>query len=252
MIIGSEIISFDSLQSTNSHAAVLLRSSRINEGTIISAGYQSAGRGQAGNTWESEAGMNILMSVILFPYMIAADRQFVITVALSLGIRDFVAGEAKNIKIKWPNDIYAGNDKIAGILIENALSGNSIENCIAGIGLNLNQEKFTPSAGKAISLKNLTGLTYDRTVSVTRLAACLDRRYMQLRTGKTAELEEEYASHLYRLGELSWFSDKGGRFGGIIRGIDKEGRLRVERENRVTDSYYFKEIELIPLSPSSP
>lgn len=246
MIIGSEIISFARLQSTNSHAALLLRNTRVKEGTIITAAYQSAGRGQAGNSWESEEGMNILMSVILFPHIIAADRQFIITVALSLGICDFVASEARNIKVKWPNDIYAGNDKIAGMLIENSISGNSIESCIAGIGLNLNQEKFPPAARNAVSLKNLTGRTYDCADSVVRLAACLDRRYMQLRSGRSAGLEEEYALQLFRLNELSWFNDSGGRFRGTIRGVDAEGRLRVERENGSADSYYFKEIELIP------
>jgi BirA family biotin operon repressor/biotin-[acetyl-CoA-carboxylase] ligase len=246
MIIGSEIISFDRLQSTNSHAALLLRNSRVKEGTIISAAYQSAGRGQAGNTWESEAGMNILISVILFPAMIEPSRQFLISAAISLGIRDFVVSEAGNIKVKWPNDIYAGNDKIAGILIENALIGNAIENCIAGIGLNLNQEKFTGAARNAVSLRNLTGKVYELTDALNRLASCLDRRYMQLGEGKYADLEEEYAAHLYRLGELSWFSDNKGRFRATIRGVDSEGRLRLELVRGTIKSYSFKEVELIP------
>ncbi len=161
MIIGSNIYFYDHLTSTNSEAVRLLKESGLPEGAVISAGFQSAGRGQKENKWESEEGKNLLISVILFPINIEPDLQFIISMTISLGICDFLKRHIPASSIKWPNDIYVNNDKIAGVLIENSIMGSSIEYSIAGIGLNINQEKFTGDAPNPVSLKNITGIDYD-------------------------------------------------------------------------------------------
>ncbi|TAL80863.1 MAG: biotin--[acetyl-CoA-carboxylase] ligase, partial [Bacteroidetes bacterium] len=136
MIIGSKLYFFESLPSTNIHAALILKNEKVPEGSIVYTNYQSAGRGQIGNKWESENGKNLLISIILFPSMIIPVNQFFISMTLSLGICDFLKRHIPSCSIKWPNDIYVNNDKIAGILIENSIIDNKIENTIAGIGLN--------------------------------------------------------------------------------------------------------------------
>ncbi len=161
MIIGSKLFLFESLPSTNSYAAFLLKNEVIPEGAIVSAEYQTTGRGQGSNIWESENGKNLLISIILYPSIIYPASQFLISMALSLGICDFLKRFIPDCSIKWPNDIYVNDDKIAGILIENSIMGDKIESTIAGIGLNINQEKFLSDAPNPVSLSLITGKKYD-------------------------------------------------------------------------------------------
>lgn len=142
MIIGSKIVFIKNLPSTNTYAVSLLKEGDIPEGTIIYTNFQASGRGQMGNTWESEDGKNLLISIIIFPKMIKPAKQFIISKTVSLGIYDFLRRHINNVLIKWPNDIYVNNDKIAGILIENSLLNDEIESTIVGIGINVNQQKF--------------------------------------------------------------------------------------------------------------
>ena len=153
MIIGSNLLFFENLPSTNTHAADLLKKNNLPEGTIVYTNYQSAGRGYSGNRWESEDGKNLLISIVLFPSFIKPEDQFYISMAVSLGICDFLKRYIPDCSIKWPNDIYVNNDKIAGILIESSITGNKIEYTIAGIGLNINQEKFISDAPNPVSLR---------------------------------------------------------------------------------------------------
>ena len=157
MIIGSKLLFFENLPSTNSHAASLLRDNKVSEGAVIYTNYQSAGRGQGGNKWESEENKNLLISIVLFPSMISPADQFLLSMAVSLGICDFLDRYISAISIKWPNDIYVKNDKIAGILIENSIMGDHIENTIAGIGININQEKFMSDAPESCFVDQCDG-----------------------------------------------------------------------------------------------
>jgi len=243
MIIGSKLLFFENLPSTNTKAANLLKNNDIREGTIIYTNYQSAGRGQTGNTWESENGKNLLISIILFPAIIKPAEQFLISMALSLGICDFLKRYIPVCTIKWPNDIYVNNDKIAGILIENSIMGNEIEYSIAGIGLNVNQEKFTSGAPNPVSMKIITGKEYDLKSSLSLLASDLDKRYKQVISGNGRLLRNEYESKLYRLNEWAGFRDQNGTFSGRILTVSENGRLQVEKKPGSKKEYYFKEIE---------
>jgi BirA family biotin operon repressor/biotin-[acetyl-CoA-carboxylase] ligase len=245
MIIGSRLLFFKDLPSTNSYAATLIKEKEVVEGSIVSANYQSAGRGHGGNKWESEEDMNLLISIVLFPLMILPADQFLLSMALSLGICDFLDRHTPAVSIKWPNDIYVINDKIAGILIENSIMGDKIEHTIAGIGININQTKFPGDVPNPVSLTSLTGKNYDLNDCLSHLSAGLDKRYKSLIAGETELIKRDYISRLYRQNEWSKYQDSKGIFTGRISDVNNSGRLSVERENGIVNEYCFKEIEFI-------
>jgi BirA family transcriptional regulator, biotin operon repressor / biotin---[acetyl-CoA-carboxylase] ligase len=245
MIIGSKHFFLKNLPSTNNHAVNLLKNNDLHEGTIIYTNYQSAGRGQTGNRWESEDGKNLLISIVLFPKFIIPADQFLISMTVSLGICDFLRRYTPVCSIKWPNDIYVNNDKIAGILIENSLIGNLIENTIAGIGLNINQEKFLSNAPNPVSLRMITGKNFDLKTCLNQLTSDLDKRYEQLIAGNLTQIKEEYVSQLYRLNEWCNYRDLNGLYTGQIKSVTDYGRLQIENQAGNINEYSFREIDFI-------
>jgi BirA family biotin operon repressor/biotin-[acetyl-CoA-carboxylase] ligase len=245
MIIGSKILFYENLPSTNNKAVQLLRYNDLPEGAIIFTNYQSAGRGQPGNKWESEDGKNLLISVVLFPTMINPPRQFLISMTISLGICDFLKRYIPDCKIKWPNDIYVNNDKIAGILIENTILEDRIENTVAGVGININQDEFLSGAPNPVSLRLLTGLNFDVSNCLNQLASDLDRRYKQLISEKFAVITQEYVFQLFRFNEWSNYRDKSGIFTGRIISVADYGRLQIERQGGGKSEYSFKEVDFV-------
>mgnify|MGYP001316339852 CR=1 FL=1 len=245
MIIGSVREHHEKVSSTNTVAAALLSDEKPAEGTVITASYQEKGRGQTGNGWESEAGKNLLMSTIIYPTMVRAEDQFIISQMISLALYDLVRQETSGVSIKWPNDIYVKDDKIAGILIENSVMGSSITSCIAGIGLNVNQKKWRGSAPNPVSLAGITGKHYDPAKILDDLVILLDERYRMVIGEENLRLSREYHSALYRRGEWHRYSDEEGEFTGMIEGAGAGGMLRVRRENGTLTEYAFKEIDYI-------
>ena len=245
MIIGSQIHRHEKVSSTNTLAAALLKDSNTPEGTVITASYQETGRGQPGNSWESEPGKNLLMSVILYPVMVRPADQFIISRMISLAVYDLVAARTRAARIKWPNDIYAGNDKIAGILIENSIMGQTLGSSIAGIGLNVNQTEFRSGAPNPVSLKHITGETHDLQTIAGELISLLDRRYGMVIRGEGAGLEREYHEALYRAGEWHRYSDGDGEFEGMIERVKPDGMLHVIRRDGSSREYAFRAIDYI-------
>lgn len=243
MIIGSNKLIIENLPSTNSYAASLLKDQKVSDGTVVHTNFQTAGRGHGGNTWESEVNKNLLISIILFPSGIRPEDQFLLSMAVSLGICDFLAVYTTAISIKWPNDIYVKNDKIAGILIENSIMGDVIEHSIAGIGININQSKFLSEAPNPVSLTNLTRKQHDLEKCLNQLTSSLDKWYKYLISGDTGFIKREYLARLYRHEQWSQFQDRKGVFTGRILNISSTGRLIVERESGSVDEYSFKEID---------
>jgi BirA family biotin operon repressor/biotin-[acetyl-CoA-carboxylase] ligase len=245
MIIGSKYMFLRNLPSTNTQAAILLKNSDLPEGTIIYTNYQKAGRGQAGNKWESSDGKNLLLSILIYPSMIKVSEQFLISMAVSLGICDFLRRYIPECRIKWPNDIYVNNDKIAGLLIENSVMGDLIENSIIGIGLNINQDKFLSDAPNPVSLRMITGKEYSLPTCLDELSYNLDKRYKQLIAGEHSKISNEYVSQLFRLNEWVNYHDSKGQFSGRLLSVAEYGRIRIETKSGNINEYSFKEVEFI-------
>jgi len=245
MKIQANIINLKSVDSTNNYARNLLSQGKVPEGTVICAGYQTGGRGQSNNSWESESGSNLLVSMILFPKMIRPEDQFVLSMAVSLGIKDLLKKYTAGIKIKWPNDVYSGSDKIAGILIENAIAGNEILHTIAGIGLNVNQETFLSDAPNPVSLRMITGKLYDPELLRNQLIFCLHKRYIAVAASGREAVADEYHNSLWRLGEWHSFRADSDIFTGQITGTDDRGCLLVRHRSGIIKDYSFKEIEYL-------
>ncbi|HKK42261.1 MAG TPA: biotin--[acetyl-CoA-carboxylase] ligase [Bacteroidales bacterium] len=245
MIIGSNIISVDELTSSNTYMSSLLKQQDLRDGTVVTTLFQTGGRGQSGNKWESETGKNLLFSILLRPPEIPAEKQFLLSMMISLGICDFADRFVKPAKIKWPNDIYVKNDKIAGILIENTIMENMTDYSVAGIGFNINQMTFLSDAPNPVSLKMITGIDYDLEKCLNDVLEDLDRRYKQLLSGDTRQLRNDYTARLYRFREWSKYSDITGTFTGRITSVSPEGLLHVEKEPGVSVNYSFKEIDFI-------
>ena len=245
MIIGSAIRQYEKVSSTNDLALVMLRNEKPAEGTVITAAFQEGGRGQKGNTWDSEPGKNLLMSVILYPVMIRPEEQFIISQMVSLAVYDLVRSETEEVKIKWPNDIYVRNDKIAGILIEHSIMGNAISSTVAGIGLNVNQAEFRSILVNPVSLAQVTGRKHDLSIVTGELIRLLDMRYAMVINGRTDELAEDYHTCLYRRGEWHLYSDRNGEFRGMTERVGPGGMLIVRREKGPVKGYAFKEIDYI-------
>lgn len=245
MIIGSSVLHHDKITSTNTLASSLISSGKAAEGTVITASFQQGGRGQKGNSWESEAGKNLLMSVILYPTMIKPEEQFIISRMVSLAVCDLVRTMVPATRIKWPNDIYAGHDKIAGILIENSVMGGTLCSTVAGIGLNVNQRTFMSGAPNPVSLAQLTGTEHDLNVVRDKLIRLLDNRYQMVISGNHEELSDDYHRLLYKRGEWHRYIDAEGEFTGMIDCVQDSGLISIRRENGLTNDYAFKEVDYI-------
>jgi len=232
-----------SCHSTNEVAHDLLQAD-AEEGTIVITDNQMAGKGQGGNQWISPPNLNLTFSLILKPSFLVPNQQFLITIAMSLGIKDaleeVVPGE---IKVKWPNDIYFDNKKIAGILIENVLRGNSFDSCIVGIGINVNQTLFEDLI-LATSIKAIIGRTLDLNKELNNFLAAISAYYNKLKGGDFEILRAEYHSSLLGLNESREFTTIDGKFKGIIRGTDEVGRLLIECDGKVS-AFQHKEVQLI-------
>lgn len=196
MIIGSNIQRHDTLPSTNTYAEELLKNDSPLEGTVIVAGYQTAGKGQGSNRWESKAQSNLLISIILYPQTIIPDEQVYITMMVSLCLCDFFDDYDINCRIKQPNDIYHDNDKMAGILIKNTIIDGRMNSSVVGIGVNINQTDFPDWIPNPTSLKKVTGKEYNLDSCLQQLLKKLDIRYKQLLYGDHYMLSREYNNRL--------------------------------------------------------
>ncbi len=230
LFIGKVFLHFPFLDSTNAYANELASKSNPSEGTVISTYNQRQGRGQIGSQWLSEEGKNISMSVILHPRFLAIRAQFLLSQAISLGVYDFVSGiVGAQVKIKWPNDLYIGNKKVAGILIQNTLLANQLHTSVIGIGINVNQEFFPSSIPNPTSLQLETGQEFILDELLVDLCQKLDARYLQLKAGRTSELKQAYLHHLYRFMEESLFERQTGEvFSGQITGVTEQGKLLID------------------------
>ncbi|SNC75276.1 BirA family transcriptional regulator, biotin operon repressor / biotin-[acetyl-CoA-carboxylase] ligase [Hymenobacter gelipurpurascens] len=229
LFTGQQLVWLPECASTNTEAQMLIGQNRATDGCCVITDKQTAGRGQRGNQWEAAPGENLTMSVVWQPSFLPAPDQFQLSQAVALAVHDWATallGPDPVLRIKWPNDIFFGTQKLGGILIENTLNGPKIQYSIVGIGLNINQQEF--GVPTATSMAQLTGRKYSLPALVARLLESLERRYLQLRAGKVGTLRFDYLQALYRYQEEHDYEVDGRRVRGIILGVDDAGRLAVQ------------------------
>lgn len=226
-------IKHDSVTSTNSLLSDLLKQKQVGEGDIVIADYQHGGRGLGDHSWVSNREENLLMSLLLFPAFLSASEQFHLSRVASLALCDTLETLGVEAVIKWPNDILTRRGKIAGILIENGISGGTISHTIIGIGMNLNQILFPDFEVPATSLTLETGKNVDVSGFGEMLAKDLIRHYQALKVGHTHQLEKEYMDRLYLAGVPAVFKTKEGDFDGTIKGVTDYGELMIACEDGV-------------------
>ena len=221
-----------STNSTNSLMKEMLAKGEWPEGEyFVYAGYQTAGRGQTGNSWESEADKNLLCSILLPP-----DKDlYFLNIAVGVAILRVIGGD---FTIKWPNDIYYEDKKVAGILVENAILGNEVKYSIAGIGLNVNQTTFVSDAPNPISLKQITGKEYD-------IDALMQKVYAMVQETLNEDVWEEYKNHLYRRDGFWKYEDQNGIFEARIIDVLPTGEIVLCDKSGHNRSYGFKQIKYI-------
>jgi len=244
--VGKNNVYLPTCHSTNDIAAEI--SSKVVEGTVVITSNQTKGRGQRGNVWEAESGANLTFSVILMPTFLPANEQFYFNMAVALAITDALNSlvifnsrhDAQRLAIKWSNDIYYGNLKLGGVLIENTLEGMNIKSAVVGIGLNVNQENF--SYPTATSLKSILGHELKLEEVLENLLFFLEIRYLALKNREYHRLKKDYMSQLYLLNEAHIYADNQGiTFEGTIVDIMESGRLVVGTETGLRN-FDFKEI----------
>ncbi len=230
--------------STNTQLRQWMNAEAVADYSVVWSDYQTSGRGQVGNSWESERGKNLLMSIVVRPQRLDVHQQFYLSMAVSNAILDAIAKHVPSVEVKWPNDIYVDNQKLAGILIENTLRGSEIADTIVGLGLNVNQTKFVSDAPNPISLKNILGR--DLNVEQLLLDICENIRLWMARVNerKFDEIFSAYAQRLFRNdGEYHLYTDRNGQFEAQISGIRPEGHLVLVDKQNAERVYAFKEVE---------
>lgn len=244
MTFRHNFIYFDEVDSTNTRAAELLLKQSLPEGTVIYAGKQTVGAGLGENKWHSEPGRNITASVVLFPGFLPAEDQFKLTMVMSVSICNMLESLDNRLKpkIKWPNDIYLNHRKAAGMLIKNNVSGSTISQTIAGIGLNVNQTIFDAQAPLAISLAMITGREYDIVELLTKWHDALGQTYHFLKSGKAHKIEKDYLNRFYRFNQWANYTIKGEKLHAKITGIGEYGMLQLTSEDGRAYSCGLKEV----------
>lgn len=248
-------IHLEEINSTNTFLLDALKQGEdYKEGSVIYTLRQTAGRGQIGNSWESENDKNIAFSVLLKPAFLPIKEQFLISEITCIAIVETVSScleqsgkPASTCSIKWPNDIYIGDDKVCGILIENSLQGSAIKHCVIGIGININQEKWIGNAPNPTSIKICSGKEFDPTEILDDVVERISRYYELLKTGRKEEIHSKYLSLLYRKDGFYPYKDAetGENFEARILNVEPTGFIILEDSANNKKRFMFKDVKFV-------
>jgi len=244
LFMGRHVIRLDSVESTNNFAATMLQAN-IAEGAVIVAREQTGGRGQRGNSWFSEPGKNLTLTYILRPGFISVEDQYLLNKAIAVAVARTteLIVPASFVRIKWPNDIFLENRKLAGVLVETSVKGSQIVSCLAGIGLNVNQTAFQVSGGNPVSLAMELGRELKLDEVMNLLSKQLEVYYLKLRSGQRNLITQEYNALLWKRGHLHTFQKDGKDFPAVIEHVDEQGRLVLLLENGVEEAFVHGSIQ---------
>lgn len=245
--IGKRIVLIEEVESIYSS---LMEQNNIDphqHGDVLLTDFQSAGRGLANNSWESENGKNLLVSFFLKPENLEADKQFYLNIAVSLSVyhtvKHFINSES--VTIKWPNDIYVDQQKIAGILISHTIMGSSIEHSVVGIGLNVNQQVFLSDAPNPVSMIHFLKKEISKEDCLLILIEKMNRYYSMLDTGHFQELHNQYTSALFRLEQWRDYLYQTEKIRARIINVLPLGQIELETTEGQIILCNFKEIEFV-------
>lgn len=249
--IGKVYICYDELPSTQDFMVNLLSDrakSKPVEGMVVRAASQSAGHGQFGSRWDSLPYQNLTLSLLLEPHWLPLEHQFFLSMAMALAVRDTVAEQHLSpVRVKWPNDIMIADQKTAGILIQNTISGQGFQYAIVGIGLNVNQLQFSNQLPNATSMAMAAGHVFELDTIMQNLFGHLEQRYEQLKSGASTDIKSAYENQLFRRDAKSMFLQKKTEqpLEGIIRGVTDWGLLRLELGDGQEQLFDLKEIGMV-------
>ena len=213
--------------------------------TVVTAEYQTAGRGQGVHTWESNRSENLLFSVLTHPVMVPVRSQFLLSEAGALALKEVLDGYTDGITLKWPNDIYWNDRKLSGTLIETSIGGGRIKNCVFGIGLNVNQKTFESDAPNPVSLAQILGHDIDREQLFKQIVAAFEKYYRMLENGQYDAISALYHEALYRRQGFYMYEDGDDRFEGAIVEVGDDGLLVLrDRDGRFRE-YEFREVKFV-------
>ncbi|MBP3425960.1 MAG: biotin--[acetyl-CoA-carboxylase] ligase [Rikenellaceae bacterium] len=235
------IYRFDTLSSTNDEA----RNPRYLHGDIILADYQTEGRGQRGNSWSSVQGKNLMFSLVAEPVWLPASEQFSLLECVALALVDTLAHYGIDATIKWTNDIYVGDRKLVGVLIENSLGGHHLWRSIIGVGINVNQSEFAPNLPNPTSMSLECGREFPREDILELFVEHFWRRYEVLKSGQADTLHREYVQRMFRLNVESTFRlSDGTLLRGTIRNVAPHGDLIIDTDHGL-QQFLFKQIAFV-------
>jgi len=242
-------IELQSVDSTNNYAREQIHAGLAQHGMGIFAHQQLAGKGQRGKTWLTEKAGNIALSILVKPQTIPLNAQFQLSAVAAVAAQIFFSGYAgEDTKIKWPNDLYWQDRKAGGILIESVISSresgvSSWEWAIIGIGININQTSFPPDLPNPVSMKQITGKTFDPVLSAKELHSIFLQQFDELNTRGFSAIYEHYLANLYKKNERVRLRKDNRNFEARIIGVGKSGKLIAE--HGITEEFDFGTVEWV-------
>lgn len=239
-------IDIDEVDSTNNYIKNLISSGFSLPGfTLAVTQNQTAGRGMRGNSWKTQPGKNVIFSLLCHPDFLMANRQFLMSEIIALSICHACAEYVDDVSVKWPNDIYSGDEKVCGILIECDLNGKYVSNCILGCGVNVNQAEFESDIPHPTSLMLKSGKVIDREEVLASIIKHFCKYYIMAENGDWDAIDKEYFSSLYRRVGIHRFEDESGVFNATIERVEPSGHMLLRDEAGLLRRYEFKEVKFV-------
>ena len=238
-------ITLDTVNSTMQYLARPELSACEDSFIVVTADYQTAGRGQKGTSWESEAGKNLLLGILLRPTFLHPSEQFYLSEICALALVETLNTYSDGFTIKWPNDIYFADHKVSGMLLEHTLQGATLSQTIVGIGLNINQQTFLSDAPNPVSLYQILGEEVCRETILNAFIERFQTYYQRLKQQDFTAIHSAYLQHLYRRNEWAKFRDGIATFEGRIVDVEPTGRLVIEMPDGALRKFAFKEVAYV-------